>query len=519
LIRRTVTVDGERVSYGVGGEGLPVVFLHGWGLGHQAYRRALRRLTGCGCRVYAPALPGFGGTADLPCRQRTIAGYAAWVAKFLEAVGEREPVFVVGHSFGGGVAIRFAHDFPAHVRYLVLINSVGSTSWNGMWGMDRLWNQRPLWDLAFQFARELVPSREMFEVARSVADDFTANLIRNPWGIVEIGLLARSVDLTKELAELGRRHLPVLLLSSTKDGVIPLESFDALCTAIGTEGRLVDGRHSWLLADPDAFREVLDNVLSVQVAEHHTRGMTARAARIAELLEGTAIPHTVVADLLHGASALWMVSDRPEVLAGDLALCHPALAPDEVRAVARGVDDGASRLTVVAHDRPGLLADTCAVIALIGGSVTSAAAATWTDRNIALHALTFQTPQPLTAADWDALGQRLRQMQAGADGAPRFKPVGRARVTASSDLPGRAIVRVTAPDQVGLLWAICRWFADQGISIEATKVSTEDKVANDAFVVHGYCDADALAAHVSRRSHRPQPVAAMCRMFPFRLAS
>ena len=40
-----------------------------------------------GCRVYAPALPGFGGTRELPADQRTFAGYAAWVGRFLDAVG------------------------------------------------------------------------------------------------------------------------------------------------------------------------------------------------------------------------------------------------------------------------------------------------------------------------------------------------------------------------------------------------------------------------------------------------
>ena len=57
--------------------------------------------------------------------QRTLAGYAAWVERFLDALGADEPVLVLGHSFGGGIATRFAHDRPERVRYLVLLNSVG----------------------------------------------------------------------------------------------------------------------------------------------------------------------------------------------------------------------------------------------------------------------------------------------------------------------------------------------------------------------------------------------------------
>ena len=48
-----------------------------------------------------------------------------------------------------------------------------------------------------------------------------------------------------------------------KDKIIPRASFDALCTAIGSPGEVVTGTHSWLLADPDAFGEVMTNVMGV----------------------------------------------------------------------------------------------------------------------------------------------------------------------------------------------------------------------------------------------------------------
>src|SRR5438067_10788841 len=66
LVWRKAQVAGRQALYGFAGEGLPVVFLHGWGLGQHAYKRALKRLVRLGCQVFAPALPGLGGTADLP---------------------------------------------------------------------------------------------------------------------------------------------------------------------------------------------------------------------------------------------------------------------------------------------------------------------------------------------------------------------------------------------------------------------------------------------------------------------
>src|ERR1700680_1265791 len=86
LVWQRTTVGGRPASYGVAGAGLPVLFLHGWGLGQHSYKRALKRLVHLGCRVYAPALPGFGGTGELTGHEFSFSGYAAWVAEFLDAV-------------------------------------------------------------------------------------------------------------------------------------------------------------------------------------------------------------------------------------------------------------------------------------------------------------------------------------------------------------------------------------------------------------------------------------------------
>src|SRR3954454_1387104 len=115
LVWTRTTVRGRTAMYGVAGDGIPVLFLHGWGLGQHTYKRVLKRLVHLGCPVFAPAMPGFGGTADLPEPHLSFAGYAPWVDEFLRSVNVTEPVFLVGHSFGGGVAIKLAHDHPERV--------------------------------------------------------------------------------------------------------------------------------------------------------------------------------------------------------------------------------------------------------------------------------------------------------------------------------------------------------------------------------------------------------------------
>jgi pimeloyl-ACP methyl ester carboxylesterase len=258
---RCTSVDGRDAFYGTAGEGLAVVFLHGWALGQRSYRRALKRLVQLGCRVYAPALPGFGGTPNLP-DALTFDGYANWVAQFLDAVGVDEPAFVVGHSFGGGVAIKLAHDHPDRVRYLVLINSVGGTTWSFA-NLTRAVTSRPPWTWPFRTPEELLPLRYFSRVMPIIMEDALPNLLRNPLGLLNVLNLVRRADLVAELEELRRRELPVVVLWGDQDTVIPKASFAALCRAIGKEGEVVEGRHSWLLADPDAFGSILTNSIAV----------------------------------------------------------------------------------------------------------------------------------------------------------------------------------------------------------------------------------------------------------------
>jgi len=78
--------------------------------------------------------------------------------------------------------------------------------------------------------------------------------------------LARRADLRDELESLRDSGLPISILWGTRDGIIPRESFEALCVASGVQGTVVEGSHSWLLADPAKFGEVITNDVNVAKA-------------------------------------------------------------------------------------------------------------------------------------------------------------------------------------------------------------------------------------------------------------
>lgn len=86
-----------------------VVALHGWARTHRDFDATL-----AGLDAVALDLPGFGATPPPP-EPWGAAAYAAAVAEAIE-----EPAVVVGHSFGGRVAVHLAASRPDVVRALVL---------------------------------------------------------------------------------------------------------------------------------------------------------------------------------------------------------------------------------------------------------------------------------------------------------------------------------------------------------------------------------------------------------------
>ncbi|WP_020659056.1 alpha/beta fold hydrolase [Amycolatopsis benzoatilytica] len=259
----TTTIEGRPAHYGTGGHGDHVVFLHGWGIADRACTKALQSLAASGLAVHAPALPGFGGTAELPRAERDLRGYARWVASFIARIGVPSPVTLIGYSFGGGVAIRTAHDSPELVRRLVLVNSIGGSSWADGRGVVKALAERPLWDWGLHLQADLMPGRQITRVLPVVLRDLVPNLARAPGAILHVAHLARTADLTDELAELNRRRLPIVIVWSRQDNVIPAATLRSLRTSLG-DPRLVTvpGGHTWLMAEPKRFGEVITNILA-----------------------------------------------------------------------------------------------------------------------------------------------------------------------------------------------------------------------------------------------------------------
>ncbi|MGA2837426.1 MAG: alpha/beta fold hydrolase [Acidimicrobiales bacterium] len=261
VVWKRTSVDGHDVRYGEVGAGPSALFLHGWGLRPNAYAGPIRAMAEAGCRVVAPALPGFGGTPELPGDERTFAGYGAWVARFLDSVGAGDLALVAGHSFGGGVSTAFVHHQPERVASLLLANAIGSPTWALFPNEVRTMMQRPFWDWGRHFGGDLLHSPRSLLMIPTLLEDFVPNLVRNPLGMVRTGEFIRRADLVAEVRAIAERGIPVSVAWSDRDGLVPRSAFDELRRAAGVEGVVVEGAHAWLIAEPKVFGELAISAL------------------------------------------------------------------------------------------------------------------------------------------------------------------------------------------------------------------------------------------------------------------
>jgi pimeloyl-ACP methyl ester carboxylesterase len=230
----------------VGGEGPPLLFLHGaGGLMWDPLLEALATR----CTVYAPEHPGSGQSVGLE-ELRDLWDLVLHYNDLLDAL-TLPRVTVVGHSFGGMVAAELAANNPDRVARLVLIAPLG------LWRDDV-----PIPDIAGLAPEKLAPlvfadptSPLAATLAPPVDDPDAlfqaamrmASILHFIWPIPDKGLSRR----------IHRVQAPTLLVWGTNDGLVPPAYADEFAARLrGAQVALVDDAgHVPQLEQPDAVRE------------------------------------------------------------------------------------------------------------------------------------------------------------------------------------------------------------------------------------------------------------------------
>ena len=99
-----------------------LIILHGWQSSQEKWQKVKELLEGPNLKVVALDLPGFKPENQLP-RPWNLDDYAAWLENSLTAYPEQ--VYLLGHSFGGRIAIKLAAKNPEKLKGLILAAAAG----------------------------------------------------------------------------------------------------------------------------------------------------------------------------------------------------------------------------------------------------------------------------------------------------------------------------------------------------------------------------------------------------------
>lgn len=116
------TIHGYRRAFRIAGSGPALLLIHGVGDNSKSWEtvhaQLAQRFT-----VIAPDLLGH-GESDKPHADYSLPAFANGMRDLLAVLGI-ERVTVVGHSFGGGVAMQLAYQYPQLVERIVLVSAGG----------------------------------------------------------------------------------------------------------------------------------------------------------------------------------------------------------------------------------------------------------------------------------------------------------------------------------------------------------------------------------------------------------
>jgi pimeloyl-ACP methyl ester carboxylesterase len=226
---RFAEIGGARTRYFVGGDGQPIVLVHGLG-GAAVNFTLLAPLLAERSRVLVPDLPGHGRSEPLE-RVDGLTTYAEHVAAVAE-LEEMIPAAVVGYSMGGVIALRLAVSRPREVSALALLGAAGivSTTRRAEIWLAATGALRPA--QVFSRMRGAVAKRPRLRWAPfglwgavdppALPPEAVLGFLEGPSQHTDVGTAGRALLKDDPREDLAHVRCPTMLLWGARDRLVPL---------------------------------------------------------------------------------------------------------------------------------------------------------------------------------------------------------------------------------------------------------------------------------------------------------
>jgi pimeloyl-ACP methyl ester carboxylesterase len=271
VTERRLTLAGISTAVLEGGEGAPIVLLHGPGEFAAKWMRVIPGLVRRH-RVVAPDLPGH-GASDVDGGAVDADRLSAWLDELIHRTCTSEPV-LVGHVLGGAIAMRFAVDHGDRLRQLVLVDSLGLARFRPaprfaltLVGFQARPTERTYTRFMRQCSFDLDGLREGMGERWEPFVAYNLELARGP-GAKAAGRMLRKLGLPRiPSADLARIAVPTTLIWGRQDRAIRLRVAEDASARYGWPLHVIDSCADDPPRDqPEAFLRALHTATEGQAA-------------------------------------------------------------------------------------------------------------------------------------------------------------------------------------------------------------------------------------------------------------
>lgn len=250
----TLKIDGLKINFNTFGEGQTLILLHGWGCDTKIWGPLIPHLVPW-AKVVTLDLPGF-GESDLPKKTWSLANYAQLLKKVIKELHLTNPI-LLGHSFGGGVTIKFTACYPKLLHKLILVGSTGIKPKREIYRWF-LFGAAKIGKLPFKvppFNFFLENCRHLFYHLIKRTDYLNAGRLKNTF------LSVIKEDLTPLLSKIS---VPTLIVWGQKDREVPLKFAQTMYSKIPqAKLRIFENcGHFLFLEKPKDFAKVVKDFIN-----------------------------------------------------------------------------------------------------------------------------------------------------------------------------------------------------------------------------------------------------------------
>jgi 3-oxoadipate enol-lactonase len=237
----------------------PLVFLHGVGGGHDAWRHQVGHFGKLGYRCLAWDQPGYGGTARV--EPYDLAQISHALKHYVEPHG---PVVLIGHSMGGFIAQETYAPFPQLVRALALCFT--SPAFGGGTAFAHQFIAARIGPLDEGKSMAEVAARVMPTMRSANSDPHGLALAERIMSQIPPETYRKALKLLTSFdrrADLARIRVPTLLVAGGDDTTAPAKVMRKMAQAIpGAEYVELEGcGHLGPMDQPEAFNRALQKFL------------------------------------------------------------------------------------------------------------------------------------------------------------------------------------------------------------------------------------------------------------------